>query len=356
MKERIIYLSPAEASFTRKDTEFLSKKYQVLTYPQNWSNKKKIFPNLVRQAIFLLKAIPGSKATFVMFGGYWSLFPALLGKLFQKPVFIILGGTDCVSFPEYNYGALRKPWLRQYIKLSYNFATKLLPVDESLVCSDYSYDPAVKEKKQGYKHFYPGLTTPYKVIHMGFETGQWQLDETTKNPKQFITIAKVDSFARFRIKGIDMVIELAKAFPDHQFHIAGMNLDYLESFDQLPENVFTHINRPDDEMRQLLRESQFYLQLSISEGFPNALCEAMLCECIPIVSKVGAMPFIVKDSGFIIEDRDINLVVQNISKALNYSPYELKTLGEKARMQVKDRFTIDVREKEFFRLLDNEIP
>jgi glycosyltransferase involved in cell wall biosynthesis len=355
-QDKIIYISPKDTSFTRKDIDILAKRYRVATFPQDWSKKGFIVPNLFRQFFFLLWNMPKSTAAFVMFGGYWSLFPALLGKLFRKPVFIILGGMDCVSFPEYKYGSLRKPWLRKLVKGSYSLAKMLLPVDESLVCSDYSYDKNVKAKKQGFKHYFPTLSIPYRVIHMGFDANYWHLNKAEKKPWLFTTIGTVQDLARFHIKGIDLVIELAYNFPGQEFHIVGMNHSFSKSLGEYPDNVIMHDYIKIEDLMTLLRESQFYLQLSISEGFPNALCEAMLCECIPIVSKVGAMPFIVKDSGFIIEDRDINLVVQNISKALNYSPDELKTLGEKARMQVKDRFTIGIREKEFFRLLDNEIP
>ena len=46
----------------------------------------------------------------------------------------------------------------------------------------------------------------------------------------------------------------------------------------------------------------------MSEGFPNALCEAMLSGCIPIVSNVGAMPKIVKETGYLLLKKDIYLL------------------------------------------------
>ncbi len=353
MKERLIYISPGETSFTRKDIDFLSKRYHVETTHQPWSDNSKIFLNFWRQFIFLLKMMPESAAVFVMFGGYWSFLPALLGKMLKKPVFIILGGADCVSFPEYNYGSLRKPLLRRIIKWSYMLADRLLPVDESLVASDYEYDGNVKGKKQGFKSHFPGLKTPYTVINNGFDPAYWHADNTRKDTLVFTTIAKVTDHSRYVTKGIDLVIRIAGHFPDHRFNIIGMDLAFAKSLGSLPPNIIIHDFLSPEEIKEILKESRYYIQLSISEGFPNALCEAMLCECIPVCSKVGGMPFIVQDSGVLIEYRDFDLIVREVSKIISYNDEDLKTLGEKARKNVAERFPINRRENAFFEKLDH---
>ena len=352
MKKKIIYIYPDDTSFIRKDINFLSKKYSVLIYPQDWSKKKYILTNLFFQFIFLMRSTSKSSAIFVMFGGYWSLVPALVGKIFRKPVYIILGGTDCVSFPEFNYGSLRKPWLKLYIRWSYQLASKLLPIDGSLVLSEYVYDGNLKEKRQGYKHYFPNLNTPYKIIPNGFDASFWRWDGKIKNHNQLITIAKVNDLVRFQIKGIDLVLKLAKFYSNYCFHVVGMSKEFSTTLEERPDNVIIHEFLDTLEIRELLSQSQYYLQMSVSEGFPNALCEAMLCECIPIVSKVGAMPEIVKDAGLIIEHRDINLLIKEISKVTVYPHAERKTLGERARQLINERFPIEKREKEFLSLLE----
>lgn len=352
MKERLIYISPDETSFTRKDIDFLSKRYLVETIQQPWSDNSKIFLNFWWQFVFLLKMMPKSDAVFVMFGGYWSFLPALLGRMLKKPVFIILGGADCVSFPEYNYGSLRKPLLRRIIKWSYMLADRLLPVDESLVVSEYQYDMKVREKNQGFKSHFPGLKTPYTVINNGFDAAYWNADNTRKDPLVFTTIAKVTDHSRYVTKGIDLVIRIAGHFPDHRFNIIGMDLAFAKSLGSLPSNIILHDFLSPGKIKEILNESRFYLQLSISEGFPNALCEAMLCECIPICSKVGGMPFIVQDSGVLIEYRDIDLILKKVMKIIHSHEVELKSLGEKARKNVSERFPINLRENAFFKVLD----
>lgn len=352
MKERIIYISPDETSFTRKDIDFLSKRYEISSIQQQWSDKSKIIFVFLRQLFFLMRMMPKSVAIIVMFGGYWSILPALLGKLFNKPVFIILGGADCVSFPEYNYGSLRKPLLKKIIHWSYFLAERLLPVDESLVITDYNYDSRVKGKKQGYKYYFPSLTTPYTVINNGFDPDYWQVPEVPKNPLVFTTIARVDDQSRFSIKGFDLVIRIAGSFPDHRFNIIGMDLTFAKSLGVLPGNIIIHDFLSPENIKALLIESRFYLQLSVSEGFPNALCEAMLCECIPICSQVGGMPYIIRDSGVLIERKDVELIVHKISELINYSSGELKSRGELARMNIKIRFPIEKRENAFLDILE----
>jgi glycosyltransferase involved in cell wall biosynthesis len=351
MKDRIIYISPDEATFTRRDINFLSKNYEVITIKQPWGIKSRIPGNLVRQFFFLIKHLPGSKAVFIMFGGYWSFLPALLGKLIHKPVFIIPGGADCVSFPEYNYGSLRKPLMRRIIKWSYTLAERILPVSETLVKVDYSYDPGVKATKQGYMNFFPGLRTPYSVIYNGFDADFWQMQGETKDNSHVTTIATVTDHTRFKVKGIDLVIDIAMQFPEHFFHIVGMSDQFRKTLGELPGNVIIHGYMSSEELRDLLSKSRFYLQLSISEGFPNALCEAMLCECIPVGSAVGAIPFIIGESGALLEHKNPELATGLISRLIAMSPEELNDQGKKARNNIVNRFPLDTREKAISELI-----
>jgi glycosyltransferase involved in cell wall biosynthesis len=355
MKKRLIYIFPNEAPFSRKDIDFLSKKFDVITLNQNWAKKSKMIANLVRQFAFLIRFMPKSSATIIMFGGYWSILPSFLGKIFRKHVFIIPGGTDCVSFPEYNYGNLRKPLMRSIIKYSFKLSTRLLPVDKSLVTNDYTYDRNVKMRRQGYLNYFPNLKTPYTVIHNGFDADYWMAGGVEKDRYHFTTIARVVDQARFQIKGIDLVIQLAGHYPNHFFHIIGMDLDFSKSLGPLPGNLIVHDFMDSDKIKEILGKSQFYLQLSVSEGFPNALCEAMLCECIPVCSNVGGMPFIIENTGILIEHKNLELILDKLSEIIKKEPAELKILGSNARMNIKNRFPIDRREKAFIELLEGSI-
>ena len=125
-KDVVLYISPSDSEFVKKDIVFLNNHFKVIHYSQDWGNKKKVINLFLKQLVFLTKTVRKSDCIFIMFGGYWSFIPSLFGKIFNKPVYIILGGTDCVSFPSINYGSLRKKLLKQFIHWSYKMATRLL--------------------------------------------------------------------------------------------------------------------------------------------------------------------------------------------------------------------------------------
>lgn len=349
--DRLLYFAPSNSAFVRKDVEILSRHYNVVFSSYPWTKKWLLPLNLIRQFFFLLVETPRVKAIFVMFAGFWSFLPALFGKLFNKRVFIILGGTECVSFPSLDYGSLRKPLLRWFIRKSMKWCHMLLPVHESLVISDYTYVSDPDYEKQGYAYFLPEVDTPYHEIHNGFDPVRFNPGETKKEPRSFITVAVVDDMARYRLKGFDSVVFLAETFPDCTFTIVGMGDRFREQLPALPPNITVYPFLSPDDFTEHLRKSRFYLQLSLSEGFPNALCEAMLCGCIPIGSAVASIPFIIDDTGFVVQNSAKETLVAAVNKALALDPRQQDELGKKARERIEREFHISKREKAFLEVL-----
>ncbi|MBT6699431.1 MAG: glycosyltransferase, partial [Flavobacteriales bacterium] len=94
------------------------------------------------------------------------------------------------------------------------------------------------------------------------------------------------------------------------------------------------------ELRDLYSKTQFYLQLSNFEGFGVAICEAMLCYCVPIVSDVNFLPNIVGDTGFILRKREEIMLEKVIKNALNDN---LQLLGKKAKNRIETQFPVSKR-------------
>ena len=87
-----------------------------------------------------------------------------------------------------------------------------------------------------------------------------------------------------QLKGIDLITSIAPNFPDCEFIIVGGE-GHIPT-EMLPPNIRLKPLLSVNDVITEMQRAEFYLQLSMAEGSPNALCEAMLCECVPIGSDV----------------------------------------------------------------------
>ena len=100
-----------------------------------------------------------------------------------------------------------------------------------------------------------------------------------------------------------------------------------------------------------LHKNNYDLQLSNTEGFGVSLCEAMLCECIPIVSSVNMLPEIVGDTGFILETRDSSKLSGLINEAINCN-FDL--FSKKARLKIKNNYYMQKRKSSLIKELTSK--
>ncbi len=332
---KLLYLSPQPSTFIRKDIEFLSAHFRVREHDFLLRGKFLLPLMFLRQLLFLLKNIPSAEVVVVMFGGYHSFLPALLSKIFGRPCHIILGGTDCTSYPSINYGTFRKPVQAWFTAWSYRLCTSLLPVHRSLIAQQNTFY-TVDAVSQGCAAFVPGLKTPFREIVNGFEPDKWEVGE--KRPRSFITVGYFDSPERLKLKGVDLMVGLARSMPDCNFTVVGVGKDGL--LPALPNlQVLGKVTH--EELRVLFANHRFYMQLSISEGFPNAICEAMLSGCVPIGSDVAAIPEIIGDTGFILKKRNADMLRELVQKAIGC--LELDALSASARERIASRYPLRKR-------------
>ena len=326
MKKPLLYTYLNPSSFVLKDIEILEEEFDLSLHRFDVRSKYKLPFAFLKQIFFLIRNTRKQEVVIVQFAGYQSALPVLWARLFRKKSILVLGGTDCVYLPSINYGNFSKGFLAKCTSYSLKKATLLLPVSQTLVETDYDYQ-SDDFKKQGYKAFVKGDTAAYKVIHNGFKIDQWQPAEKEKN--SFVTVA-ADLQTRFgiKLKGIDLILEIAPSLPDCQFYIVGGKNTTLET----PSNVHLIETMPNNELPHFIATKEYYLQLSMSEGFPNALCEAMLCGCIPIVSAVGAMPEIVTDKGFILFKKDTNTLLNLIRSAKSMENHAMMAAESRDRI------------------------
>lgn len=322
---KLIYIAPNKASFVNQDILYLKEHFEVKTYFFTIKNKFLVPFEMLK--LFMLLLFSKANTYLISFGGYHSFVATIMARLKRGKAFIILNGTDSVSIPTFNYGHLRKGLMRYCCLKSYQRATHLLPVSESLMSTHNTY--AFEDELLGINHSLPGLSASYQVVPNGFDIDFWT-SQTEPRKKTVITVASSNRQAH---KGIDLLVEFARRKPAYHFSIAGM-----DHIDNCPENVHCLGLLSADKLRDQYANHQYYFQLSIWEGFGCALCEAMLCGCIPIVSNVNMLPEIVGADELVLKERSIDALCELI-EGIESKSYE----KDQFRKSIVERFGVNSR-------------
>ena len=277
------------------------------------------------------------------FGGYWSILPTAFGRVFGIPSYVIVQGTDACGIPAIQYGVLRRKLAGESCRLSYCLSTGILPVGKSLVFSESSYCPELVGK-QGVKHHFPNLNTPFTIIPYGFDHDFWRPDDPCRRDIDFISVMADGQFTR---RDGELFLKMAGGFSDKRFVIVG---DVPPDI-RLPDNVKRITTISQAELKEFFQRTRFFVQLSLFEGFGCALAESMLCGCVPIVSAANEMPKIVGSAGFILENRSEEQLHDLVKKALGKE--NVNEFSRKARQRIIERYPIQGRQTAFNQLIDN---
>jgi glycosyltransferase involved in cell wall biosynthesis len=346
---KILYTYTARRSFVNNDIAILEKHFHVTTYYFQ-TNIKLLTPlSFILQAFYLV--VFGWKYKFFVtfFAGYHSVLPALFSKITGKKCIIFLGGTDCFNYPSFQYGNFTKKMYGKMTCISATNASLLVPVSENLILSESSYYEG-DHKTQGIYYWCKPIVTPYQIISLEYDSGIFFNRNIEKKKNSFITVAFGISGPSFIRKGIDKVLMIASHCPDFAFTIVGCDKNDFQV--QIPENVTLIPPVPYEQLPEYYSQHQFYLQLSIAEGFPSAICEAMLCECIPIGSDVAAIPIIISSFGYLVHKRDDELILDTVRKAIKNENKEI--LGKAARNHIIETFGKGKREEALLKLFSGK--
>ncbi|MBY5949514.1 glycosyltransferase family 4 protein [Algoriphagus marincola] len=339
----ILYTFPVRTAFIDRDLEMIQPVAEIKPLEFTQSPIKLPF-YFILQFFQLLWFLPHTSQYLCFFGGYHSVLPVWFGKVFGKKCTIQAGGTDCINMPEIGYGNFRKKWLRNATVYSFKNCSLILPVAEALVKQDYFYDPKINPK-QGLVNLISDLKTPIEVIPNGFDTDFWKDLGKARKSFSFISVATGTSNpSRAVVKGYDLIEKLASIHPNWTFTLVG-DSEYFS----LNPNVQVLGKMHPKELLELYNSHQFYLQLSTSEGFPNALGEAMSCGGIPIGSAVGAIPEIVGDSGVILKEKNLDLLESAIQ---DFTNQDLNHFSEAASKRIQQLFNYGKRKKALLKALD----
>lgn len=347
-KKKIYYTYIHNSSFVRVDKRIFEEHFSLIKCSEFNGAGNSVIVNLFKSTIDALINVPKADIVYSFFVGYHTLFPFLVAKLLGKKVVCALGGTECHYFPEINYGNYRKPIYAFFTRRSLELADLILPVDETLIDYHLTYIDAVYPH-QGIIPFNKDLKGKIETLNCGFEYNlpETAVIEAKRNKNSFIT-ASVDlsGFDYFR-KGIDMIIAVAPHLPEATFTLVGDNYDYTTP---LPNNVKIVGRLSQQELYNAFLNHEFYLQLSIAEGFPNALAESMLYGCIPIGSNAFGIPGIMDGHGYILAKKNIDNAIEILQTAMHST--NKKNQSVEVHKSIKNRFTFQKRASRLQTLLN----
>lgn len=340
--KRLLYIKLADTSFIRVDEEILKRHFVVKPFLLKTRPFLLFVLDLVRLKLFLLRHLPFSDGVFIRFADHYAAFIALFTMLFRKKLIIVSGGYDAVHIPEYNYGVYHSRLRGCCARFAFRHADLILPNNPTLVknVNTYSND---YPRPEGILHFVPDTKARIQVVYNGFNPELWPADDAQRQANKVVTVAFVNDYRTYKLKGIDSFIELAHRMPDVRFAIAGLSAALVAELKlNIPSNLEVLPAVPHSELPAFYRSAKVFCLLSLTEGMPNVLCEAMLSGCIPVGTSVNAIPEVIGDTGFVIMKREIGEMEEKVRLALSASA----TLSKSARLRIAENFSLERREKE----------
>jgi glycosyltransferase involved in cell wall biosynthesis len=335
---RILMIYDKRTTFVRRDIDILSEDHVVDEHHFQNSPKWKASLSLIH--LFLKLLFTGRKYDVVVCqsAGYLSYAPAILKNMSGFKAVIIAIGTDAARLPEIGYGHYTKSLLSWFTTKSYRKSDLILPVHKSLEKDTYRYAD-IQFPEQGFSNLAGRVNTPVVEVVNGYDYRTFDQTSTTmERSVSFLTVAvKVGSASYYR-KGFDLIMELARRMPEAQFTI----VSEFPELEPIPENVMVMKNIDQKALAEVYNSHRFYLQLSMFEGFPNALCEAMLCGCIPIGSDVAGIPDIIGSDGYLLRRKDAEMLHQLALRAIEESAQS----SMDPRKRIVENFPIDRRARE----------
>jgi glycosyltransferase involved in cell wall biosynthesis len=319
---KILFTSTLRTSFILEDLHLLSKHFNVRTILTRGPG------SLLRLALEIWKV----DVTFTWFASSYAFFVVWFAKAMSKRSILVVGGVDVAKYPEMKYGIWLNPLKAMLVRSALRSAYRVLAVDP------------FQQREAARLANYDGANIEY--VPTGYDSSKWYPSGTKK--EMVLTVAHCHNLDRFKLKGLDILFNVAKRMPQVTFLLVGLLEEVIEEADKSrPENLTLKGFVAQSHLLHHYRESKVYCQPSFMEGLPNSLCEAMLCECIPVASSVGGIPTAIGDAGFLVPYGE----VQQLSRALRQALDAPASLGKSARERIASTFPLIRREESLLRII-----
>lgn len=333
------------SSFVKNDEIILNFQIELEHYLFKPYNSTFLFFQFVKQFFKLL--FNKYDLIYIWFADYHSFIPVLLSKLFKYRVVIVAGGYDVDEILIGTQGNFKQKIRRKIVYYSFRKCNKIISVSNCI--SNYLTQYGFSAK----------TSLIYNCV--GTEIANTSYIQHKKD-NLIITIGGGGEYIKeAKRKRLDLFIELGNEFnmryPEYKakFYIIGHNTgsktrEYLVNLIAFENVKIQPMTKSVDELTDYLNRASIYMQLSYYESFGVAQAEAMLFGCIPVSNSGGALPEVVGDAGFIIDNYDTEKYLSTIKNILDGKHEGLRI---KARNRVLENFSFELRKQKILNLLNN---
>ena len=281
----------------------------------------------------ILTRLPRAQITYTWFASVYAAVTVGLARLLRKPSIVVVGGVDVARLPDLGYGLWVSSWKGHFSRFALRHAVRVLVVDPSL---------ASRARELA---AYDGANIVW--VPTGYDPDRWKPSGAKR--RLVLTVAWCATTGRIHAKGIDFLCRAAARMPDVPFRLIGIEKDlegYVRAF--APPNMEILPPLPRIELLAHYQEAKVYCQPSVSEGLPNCVCEAMLCEAIPVGTEVGGNPTAIGEAGHCVPYGDTDALCGAIGESLSAPP----ETGALSRKRIATEFTLARRDRALKTLLE----
>lgn len=235
----------------------------------------------------------------------------------------------------------RIPEIAKAKTYEWKLMNKALHIADTVIAIDHRTEASIRKYAPKANVCY--IPNPFDVSKMAGE-------ETAKEKREIVFLGWV-----VKTKGIEELLlawsRICETFPDWILRIVGPYSDeYLTSLKQnySKKQVMFEGEKKHEDAMKLLAGAAIFVLPSYTEGFPNAVLEAMALEKPIIATNVGAIPDMLKDCGIIIPKKEVNALENALVNLMGDTELRVK-LGSAAKKKVLREFSM---EKVFSQYMD----
>jgi glycosyltransferase involved in cell wall biosynthesis len=320
------FAMPELPTFVRADVEILERRYRVVVMPCRSA----------RDMLSAVRAVPGASVIYCWFGSLRYLPVVLAARLAGRPVVIIAGGYDVASMAELSYGNMRGGPVRWMGRLLFRLATVVAPYSKAAAL-ETSSNAGVPAQKQ-------------RLIYLGFEAAAYGEPIALPQKEAMVLTVGAMNASSIERKGMITMLQASRRLPDVRFVIAGRADETALARLHAAAGANTEFTGfvDDDQLRALFKRAKVYCQLSVHEAFGCTVAEAMLFNCIPILSDRGSLPEVGGRAAIYVQPGDSDALAVAIQQALALTGFP----GPEPRASIARNFPRDARARALHQMVE----